>query len=39
MEQTSPLIEYYREKGLLVEVDGQRSIEEVSQEILTAIKK
>ena len=39
MEQTSPLIEYYRQEGLLVEVDGQRSIEEVSQEILQAIKK
>lgn len=39
MEQTSPLIEYYRQKGLLIEVDGQRSIEEVSQEILSAIKK
>lgn len=38
MEQTSPLIEYYRQKGLLVEVDGQRSIEDVSQEILQAIK-
>ena len=39
MEQTSPLIEYYREKGLLVEVDGTQSIEEVSKEILAAIKK
>jgi Xaa-Pro aminopeptidase len=29
MEQTSPLIEYYRQKGLLVEVDGTQSIEEV----------
>jgi adenylate kinase len=39
MDQTPPLIEYYREKGLLVEFDGTRSIEEVSQDILAAIKK
>jgi adenylate kinase len=39
MDQTSPLIEYYRTKGLLIEVDGTKSIEEVSKEILTAIKK
>jgi adenylate kinase len=37
-EQTSPLIEYYRQKGLLVEVDGTQSIDQVSQEILAAIK-
>lgn len=39
MEQTSPLIEYYRQKGLLIEVDGKQSIEEVSSDILKAIKK
>ena len=39
MDQTSPLIEYYRGKGLLVEVDGTKSIDDVSKEILTAIKK
>lgn len=39
MDQTAPLIEYYRRQGLLVEVDGQKSIEEVSQEILAAIQK
>lgn len=39
MDQTSPLIEYYRQKDLLVEVDGRNSIEDVSKEILTAIKK
>lgn len=37
-EQTSPLIEYYRHKGLLAEVDGEQSIDQVSQEILAAIK-
>ncbi len=39
MDQTSPLIEYYRQKGLLVEFDGTRSIEEVSSDILKAITK
>jgi adenylate kinase len=38
-EQTSPLIEYYRKANLLAEVDGKKSIDEVSQEILQAIKK
>jgi adenylate kinase len=39
MEQTAPLVEYYRQQGLLVEVDGTKSIDEVSKEILTAIKE
>lgn len=39
MDQTSPLIEYYRQKGLLVEVDGTQSIDDVSKDILKAIKK
>lgn len=38
MEQTAPLIEYYRQAGLLVEVDGTRGIEDVSKDILAAIK-
>jgi adenylate kinase len=37
-EQTTPLIEYYREQGLLAEVDGTKSIDEVSKDILQAIK-
>ena len=39
MEQTSPLIDYYRQKGLLVEVDGTKSIDEVSRDILAALQK
>lgn len=39
MEQTTPLIEYYRQKDLLVEIDGTKSIDDVSQAILKAIKK
>jgi adenylate kinase len=38
MEQTMPLIEFYRLKGLLVEIDGRQSIEEVSRDILEAIQ-
>jgi adenylate kinase len=37
-EQTTPLIEYYRESGLLKEVDGTKSIDDVSKDILQAIK-
>jgi adenylate kinase len=39
MEQTAPLINYYRQKGLLVEIDGTKSIDEVSREILAALQK
>lgn len=38
-EQTSPLIDHYRQNGLLVEVDGTKPIEAVTQELLTAIDK
>ncbi len=38
-EQTSPLIDYYRNNGLLVEVDGTKPIEEVTKALLTAIDK
>ncbi len=35
--QTQPLIEYYRGKGVLREIDGNQSIEEVSRDILAVI--
>ncbi len=38
LAQTAPLIKYYRNKGLLVEIDGDRSIEEVQTELLKAIE-
>jgi adenylate kinase len=38
-QQTAPLITYYREKGLLVEIDGTKPIETVSTELLQAIDK
>src|SRR3990167_10708804 len=33
-EVTRPVIEHYRQKGQLIEVDGEKSIEEISKEIL-----
>jgi len=33
LEETAPLIEYYREKGLLEEVDGKRKPDEINREI------
>ncbi len=38
-EQTAPLIDYYREKGLLVEVDGRQGIEEIQAALLGLIKE
>jgi adenylate kinase len=37
-EQTAPLIDYYREKGLLVEVDGRPGIDEIQAELLEIIQ-
>ncbi len=38
-EQTAPLIDYYRQKGLLIEVDGRASIEEVEAVLLDIVEK
>jgi len=38
-EQTEPLIEYYSKKGLLYNVDGTKSIEEVFEEIQKILDK
>lgn len=38
-EQTTPLLDYYNERGLLVEIDGDRSVDEVSQELQKIIKE
>jgi len=37
LEQTLPLVEHYRRQGLLAEIDGRRSIQEVHRGILEAI--
>jgi adenylate kinase len=36
--QTAPLIEYYRRKGLLSEIDGAKPIEEVTAELLASVR-
>ena len=36
--QTMPLIEYYTEEGKLVEVDGEKGIEDVAQDLIAAIE-
>ncbi|GGD23189.1 adenylate kinase [Nocardioides daphniae] len=36
-EQTAPLIDVYRERGLLVEVDGLGEVDEVTKRVLAAI--
>jgi adenylate kinase len=38
-EQTAPLIAYYREKGLLVEIDGTQAIEAVTEALMKAVKE
>ena len=39
LEQTMPLVDYYRQRGLLEEIDGTRSIDEVHRVILDAIAR
>jgi len=36
---TKPVIDYYRQKGILIEIDGRPSIEEVHKNILKKLKK
>jgi len=38
LEQTSPLIDYYREHGKLIEIDGMQTIEQVAQTLISALK-
>ena len=37
LEQTAPLIEYYHQAGVLIEVDGTKPIEQVSANLLAAL--
>lgn len=39
MQQTAPLIAYYREAGKLVEIDGAQSIENVTVALVKALEK
>ena len=36
-EQTAPLIDLYRERGVLVEVDGVGEIDEITERVLAAL--
>jgi len=36
-EQTAPLVEYYRKRGLLIEIDGQQGIEGVTDQLLAVL--
>jgi len=37
-QQTAPLLEYYRERGLVIDIDGNRPIDEVTRTILSALE-
>jgi adenylate kinase len=39
LKQTTPLLEYYRQQDLLIEIDGTQPIEKVTVDLLAAIKK
>jgi len=39
LEQTAPLISYYRERGKLVEIKGHQAIEQVTQDLMDALEK
>jgi len=36
-DQTSPLIDFYRQAGILVEIDGTQEIEQVTEDLLKAV--
>ncbi len=38
-EQTAPLVEYYRERGLLAEIGGEADIEGVYADLLSAVRR
>ena len=39
LEQTIPLVEYYRKRGKLLEINGTQAVEQVTQKLLAALKK
>ncbi len=38
-DRTMPLVEYYRKRGKLIEINGVQPVEQVTKELLTALKK
>jgi adenylate kinase len=39
LEQTIPLVEYYRKLGKLIEINGAQAVEQVTKDLLAALKK
>ena len=39
LKQTSPLIDYYRDHGKLIEIDGTQSIDQVTEDLMDAVIK
>jgi adenylate kinase len=39
LEQTMPLVDYYRKVGKLFEIDGTQAMEQVTKELLSALEK
>jgi adenylate kinase len=39
LEQTMPLVEYYRKRGKLTEINGAQAVEQVTKDLLAALKK
>jgi adenylate kinase len=39
LDQTAPLVDYYRQRGKLVEIDGTQPVEQVTEVLLSALKK
>jgi len=37
-QQTAPLLDYYRDQGLLVEVDGDQSIDQVQEDLVRVVR-
>ncbi len=37
--KTKPVIEYYKQKGKLLEIDGEKNIQEITAEILSSLEK
>jgi adenylate kinase len=38
LDQTMPLVEYYRKRGKLLEINGMQAVEQVTQKLLAALK-
>ncbi|MGC8856893.1 MAG: adenylate kinase [Anaerolineae bacterium] len=39
LEQTAPLVEYYRQHGRLVQINGAQSVEQVTADLMAALRK